>query len=84
MQRNVSQSNAMRIPVLHKQLKAFIIAMYPELRNVTVRKRFRAIEIRARYKKRQLCGFAYDPHRAAIRFFEELDRKVFLEPYIEA
>jgi hypothetical protein len=80
----VSQSNAMRVPVIREQLKAFIIAMYPELRKVIVEKKFRSVEIRAKYRNRRIRGFAGNSHRAVIRFFEDLDRKVFLEPYIEA
>jgi len=79
----VSQSNATGVQVLREQLTALISANYPEVRSLKVKNGW-YYSIRARFKGGRIYAIGRSSRRAIIKFFEELNQKVYLQPYIEA
>ena len=83
MRTTVSQSNATSVQVLHEQLSALISAHYPEVRSLKVKDGW-YVTIRARWKNRRIYARGHSQRRSLIKFFEELNQKVYLQPYIQA
>ena len=59
------------------QFIAYIKANYPQLRGIRYRNRFRQHVFRAYFGKRSLYAYSCSPSRAADRFMEEMQSKVF-------
>jgi hypothetical protein len=79
---NKQQSHVVDMKATKQWLTALILANYSELHGVKVKVIGYRFSIRAKYRNRSLRATAYNPKNAIIRFFDDLNRKVYLEPYI--
>ena len=84
MQSNLSLSNATRVRETRQHLAALISANYPKVRSLKVKKDGWYFTIRAKYEKRRINVRSRNCSRAVIKFFYELNEKVYLQPYQEA
>jgi hypothetical protein len=69
---------------IRAQLSALVATAYPQATKLKVKKYHKTgCAIRAKFRKRRIWCRAFDPSVAVIRFFDELNRKAYLEPYVE-
>jgi hypothetical protein len=83
MQTNVSQTNATRVQQTREQLSSIIATNFPLLRQFKVKKNGKIFVVRAQYHKRCIRGRARTLRTAIIRFFNDVNQKVLIEPYVD-
>jgi len=62
---------------------ALFSANYPEVKSLKVKKDGKRFSIRAKFKQRRLNASARSLRCVVIRFFDEMNQKVYLQPYVE-
>ena len=75
----VSQPNATSVQEAREFLAVQVGIHYPEVRKLKLKKKKKRFSIRAKFKNRRIKAFAYDLGRAITYFFEDLNRKVYME-----
>jgi hypothetical protein len=76
--------NATSVQTIREQLSALIGACFPEVSHLQVKHNGWFFSIRARYKGRRIRSKAYNPKFGIVRFFEDLNQKVYLDSYLES
>jgi hypothetical protein len=74
------ESNATGVQVFREQLSALVSANYPEVRSLKVKKSGWYITVRAKWKHRRIHVYSKSVPRVIIRLFDELNRKIYLQP----
>jgi len=76
--------NATNVQATRENLMALFSANYPQVRSLKVKKIGRRFSVRAKFGCRCLRASSYSLQRVVIKFFDEVNQKVFLQPYAEA
>jgi len=81
---NYQTRNAPSVQETRELLTALVNAQYPEIKSLKVKKDGKLFSIRAKFKRRRINASARHLHRVVIKFFDAMNQKVYLQPYIEA